>query len=299
MLLERLGVAPWRAGLVLLVGIGLLHAPALAAGSTRAQPGPFAAANAAAQKPPAPKASANRSTKPVGTANRQKKSDGAVARRSRADAKAPREGTARQQARTRSAKATPPGRRAASSQAIARDAKASPRAKARGQQVQRGQAVAGSGMRAPKRRGTNRLTPPAPPRPSFAQIYGLHETDDALDLKSSVALVVDQETDEVLFSKNSDAVLPIASITKLMTALVVTEAGLPLDETLAVGLEDVAATAGSRSRLQPGTRLSRGEMLHLALMSSENRAAHVLGRTYPGGPQAFVAAMNRKNKRSA
>lgn len=149
-------------------------------------------------------------------------------------------------------------------------------------------------MRAPKRRAANRLAPAAPARPSFGQLYGLHQTEDALDLKSSVALVVDQETDEVLFSKNSDAVLPIASITKLMTALVVTEAGLPLDEMLAVGPDDVAATAGSRSRLQPGTRLSRGEMLHLALMSSENRAAHVLGRTYPGGPQAFVAAMNRK-----
>jgi serine-type D-Ala-D-Ala endopeptidase (penicillin-binding protein 7) len=85
----------------------------------------------------------------------------------------------------------------------------------------------------------------APPRPSFGQLYGLHATDDALDLKSSVALVVDQETDEVLFSKNSEAVLPIASITKLMAALVLTEASLPLDETLVVSREDVAATASS------------------------------------------------------
>jgi serine-type D-Ala-D-Ala endopeptidase (penicillin-binding protein 7) len=152
--------------------------------------------------------------------------------------------------------------------------------------------VAGSGLRASQRRSSAvRLDPP---RASFGQIYGLHATDDELDLKSSVALVVDQDTNEVLFSKNSGAVLPIASITKLMTALVVTEAGLPLDELLSVAQDDVDATAGSRSRLQMGTQLSRGEMLHLALMASENRAAHVLGRTYPGGPDAFVVSMNRK-----
>jgi serine-type D-Ala-D-Ala endopeptidase (penicillin-binding protein 7) len=134
----------------------------------------------------------------------------------------------------------------------------------------------------------------APPRPSFGQIYGLHATDDALDLKSSVALVIDQDTDEVLFSKNPEAVLPIASITKLMTALVVTEAALPLDEMLVVSQDDVSATAGSRSRLAAGTTLTRGEMLHLSLMASENRAAHVLGRSYPGGIERFVADMNAK-----
>jgi len=131
-------------------------------------------------------------------------------------------------------------------------------------------------------------------RPSFGHQYGLQKTDDALELKSSVALVIDQETDEVLFSKNSQAVLPIASITKLMTALVVTEAGLSLDEGLTVTQEDVDATTGSSSRLKVGTRLTRGEMLHLSLMSSENRAAHVLGRTYPGGIGAFIPAMNHK-----
>jgi D-alanyl-D-alanine endopeptidase (penicillin-binding protein 7) len=130
--------------------------------------------------------------------------------------------------------------------------------------------------------------------PSFGHIYGLQHTADQLALKSSAALVIDQDTDEVLFSKNSEAILPIASITKLMTALVVTEAHLPLDETLAVTQADVDATAGSSSRLRPGIELTRGEMLHLALMSSENRAAHVLGRTYPGGVDDFVAAMNDK-----
>ncbi|MDP2007521.1 MAG: D-alanyl-D-alanine endopeptidase [Rubrivivax sp.] len=139
---------------------------------------------------------------------------------------------------------------------------------------------------------------PVPASPSLGHLYGLQRADDPLDLKSSVALVIDQDTDEVLFSKNPEAILPIASITKLMTALVVTEAGLSLDDTLVVTQDDVNATAGSgaRSRLSVGTALSRGEMLHLALMSSENRAAHVLGRTYPGGITPFITAMNAKAK---
>ena len=133
-----------------------------------------------------------------------------------------------------------------------------------------------------------------PARPSFGQLYGLHNTADSLDLKSSVALVLDQDTNEVLFSKNSQAVLPIASITKLMTAVVVTEAKLPLNEVLTVSQDDVDTEKGSRSRLKVGTQLNREEMLHLALMSSENRAAHALGRNFPGGIDAFVVAMNRK-----
>ncbi len=134
----------------------------------------------------------------------------------------------------------------------------------------------------------------APPRVSVGHRIGLHTTDDPLDLKSSVALVIDQDTQQVLFSKNPDAVLPIASITKLMTALIVTEAQLPLDEVLTISQADVDTEKGSRSRLRVGTQLTRGEMLQLALMSSENRAAHALGRTYPGGLERFVAAMNAK-----
>ncbi|MBI5268481.1 MAG: D-alanyl-D-alanine endopeptidase [Burkholderiales bacterium] len=136
--------------------------------------------------------------------------------------------------------------------------------------------------------------PAVPARQSFGQLAGLHAADDPLDLKSSVAFVLDQETNEVLLSKNDTAVLPIASITKLMTALVVTEAKLPLDEVLTITDEDVDTEKGSSSRLAVGTRLTRGEMLHLALMSSENRAASALGRHYPGGRPAFVAAMNAK-----
>lgn len=134
----------------------------------------------------------------------------------------------------------------------------------------------------------------APAQPSFGQRFGLHEASDPLDLKSSVALVLDQDTNEVLFSKNSQAVLPIASITKLMTALVVTDANLPGDELLTVTSDDIDTEKGSRSRLRVGTQLTREEMLHLALMASENRAANALGRNYPGGLPAFVAAMNRK-----
>ena len=134
----------------------------------------------------------------------------------------------------------------------------------------------------------------APLRPSFGQLAGLHGSRDALELKSSVALVIDQETSEVLFSKNDKAVLPIASLTKLMTGLVVSEAKLSMDEKIVISQADVDTEKGSTSRLSVGTELSRAELLHLALMSSENRAAHALGRSHPGGLPVFVALMNAK-----
>jgi D-alanyl-D-alanine endopeptidase (penicillin-binding protein 7) len=109
-----------------------------------------------------------------------------------------------------------------------------------------------------------------------------------------VALVIDQETNEVLFSKNDAAVLPIASLTKLMTGLVITDANLPMDEVLTITGDDVDRVKGSGSRLAVGSQLTRGELMHLALMSSENRAAHALGRTYPGGLNHFVRLMNAK-----
>ena len=135
-----------------------------------------------------------------------------------------------------------------------------------------------------------------PPRLSFGQIAGLHGAQDALELKSSVALVIDQDTQEVLFSKNHNAVLPIASITKLMTGVIITGARLPMDEIITVTQDDIDTEKGSRSRLKVGASLTRGELLHLALMSSENRAAHALGRTYPGGMASFVSLMNAKAK---
>lgn len=131
-------------------------------------------------------------------------------------------------------------------------------------------------------------------KPSFGQIAGLHGTYDHLDLKSSVAYVIDQDTHEVLLSKNDQVVLPIASITKLMTGLLISGANLPLDESITITQDDVDTEKGSSSRLRVGTTLTRGELLHLALMASENRAAHALGRTYPGGLSVFVELMNAK-----
>lgn len=133
-------------------------------------------------------------------------------------------------------------------------------------------------------------------RASFGHIAGLQSSPDALDLKSSVALVIDQDTSEILFSKNDKAVLPIASLTKLMTGLIISEAHLSMDEVISISQADVDTEKGSRSRLSVGTELSRGELLHLALMSSENRAAHALGRSFPGGLAKFVGLMNAKAK---
>jgi serine-type D-Ala-D-Ala endopeptidase (penicillin-binding protein 7) len=131
-------------------------------------------------------------------------------------------------------------------------------------------------------------------RPSAGQLQGLRATDDPLDLRSSAALVVDQDTDEVLFSKNSEAVLPIASITKLMTAVVVVDAEQSMDEVLRVERVLLDTPRNNRSRLKVGVELTRGELMHLALMSSENRAAYALGANYPGGMDALIAAMNHK-----
>jgi D-alanyl-D-alanine endopeptidase (penicillin-binding protein 7) len=117
---------------------------------------------------------------------------------------------------------------------------------------------------------------------------------DEPSLRSSSALVVDETDGSVLYSKHADVAAPIASITKLMTALVIADAKLPLDEPIEVTKEDRSLHKGASSRLAFGTTLTRGDLLHLALMASENRAAHALGRTYPGGLDAFVHAMNAK-----
>ncbi|WP_415834847.1 D-alanyl-D-alanine endopeptidase [Bordetella bronchialis] len=116
----------------------------------------------------------------------------------------------------------------------------------------------------------------------------------AAALRSSVAYVQDLATSTVLFSKNEDTIRPIASISKLMTALVVVDANQPMDDMLEVTDDDIDRLRHAASRLPVGSRLSRADMLHVALMSSENRAAHALGRYYPGGMPAFVKAMNAK-----
>ena len=113
-------------------------------------------------------------------------------------------------------------------------------------------------------------------------------------LRSSAALVLDATGSSVLYARRSDVAMPIASITKLMTSLVVMEAAQPLDEMIEISVEDASHRRGDLSRLTPGVELSRGDLMHLALMASENRAAHALGRSYPGGLEACVAAMNAK-----
>lgn len=112
------------------------------------------------------------------------------------------------------------------------------------------------------------------------------------DLRSNSVLVLDQTHSSVLYSRRADVAMPIASITKLMTALVVLSAQQPLDEPIEITRDDLHGGRGSHSRLAAGMTLTRGDLIHLALMSSENRAAHALGRSFPGGLPAFVQAMN-------
>ncbi len=118
--------------------------------------------------------------------------------------------------------------------------------------------------------------------------------DGLLHLASSKALVINQLTGEVVYAKNTNEITPIASVTKLMTAMVVLDAQLALDEYIMVSDEDVDMLKGTGSRLAVGTTITRGELMQLALMASENRAASALGRNYPGGTQRFVRAMNQK-----
>ena len=129
---------------------------------------------------------------------------------------------------------------------------------------------------------------------TVGDMAGLDNTVDPLALRSNVAYVVDQNSAEVLFEKNANVALPIASLTKLMTGMVVMDARQDLDEVLRVTDDDVDRHKFSSSRLPVGASMTRRELLHIALMSSENRAASALGRNYPGGINAFVGAMNAK-----
>jgi D-alanyl-D-alanine endopeptidase (penicillin-binding protein 7) len=120
--------------------------------------------------------------------------------------------------------------------------------------------------------------------------------DGTPNLMSSAALVFDQNTGKMLYSKNADTITPIASITKLMTAMIVLDAKLPLDEAITITHEDLDTLKGTRSRLPIGAAFRREDLMRLALMASDNRAASALGRSYPGGIQGFVEAMNTKSK---
>ncbi|MGH8841252.1 MAG: D-alanyl-D-alanine endopeptidase [Advenella sp.] len=120
------------------------------------------------------------------------------------------------------------------------------------------------------------------------------QADNGGIVRSQVAYVVDLTDNRILYSKNADVIRPIASISKLMTALIITTANLNMNEQIIITADDIDRVKKSSSRLSVGTILTRSELLHLALMSSENRAAHALGRTYPGGMDAFVREMNAK-----
>jgi D-alanyl-D-alanine endopeptidase (penicillin-binding protein 7) len=174
--------------------------------------------------------------------------------------------------KSQQAKSSNKPRKSATTKASARSAKSSKSSKARQSLV--------------KRDPTNRM--------SAGTRLGLRSALTDVTLNSSAVLVVDQISGEVLLEKNPSSVLPIASITKLMTALVVAEAELPMDERISITQDDADLEKYSKSRLKVGTQLTRAQVMHLALMSSENRAAHALGRTYPGGMAAFVEAMNIK-----
>jgi len=117
---------------------------------------------------------------------------------------------------------------------------------------------------------------------------------DSLLLKSAGALVLDPTTGQTLYSKNVDEVTPIASITKVMTAMVVLDAKLPLEEAIQITNEDIDLLKNTKSRLPIGSHFRRDDLMRLALMASDNRAASALGRNYPGGLPAFVEAMNTK-----
>ena len=136
----------------------------------------------------------------------------------------------------------------------------------------------------------------APAREAYrpSQRLNVIQPGSAPELYSNVAFVMDQNTGQVLLNKNGHLTAPIASITKLMTAVITMDANLPMDELITITSEDVDRVKRSSSRLAVGSTLSRQELLHLALMSSENRAAHALGRTYPGGLTEAVRAMNMR-----
>jgi D-alanyl-D-alanine endopeptidase (penicillin-binding protein 7) len=252
---------------------------------------------AAAPKPSSPQATA----KPAGSPAKPAASTSPTKSAARP---APAKPAATAQASARKPAASAPTRKATAAQRTARSgppkATERPAAAARADSAARSASPARRAA-APAQRSARVARPQRPaaaPQQRLAQTVeedlDLGGPEDAhLRVQSKAVLVVEPSGREI-YSKNDDLVLPIASITKLMTAVVVLDAGLPLDETLTVSLEDKDFLRNSHSRLDVGSTLSRGDMLRLALMSSENRAAAALARTYPGGTPAFVRAMNAK-----
>ena len=273
-----------RVALALLAGLVAFELPSVAVASGKsATQKPSVSASASARRPAVVPRAVGPARK-VAVATRPVPAGPASARSAPVTSKASaRSAPATSKASARSASAS------ASSNASARSASASSKASVAKQRVS---AAPVRGGRIVKTSFAPRVV--QPPRLSIGQAIGLHQVDDPLDLRSSVAMVIDQQTGETLYQKNADAVLPIASITKVMTAMVVLDAALPMDEMLDVTEADRDTERHSGSRLPMGTKLSRAEMMQLALMSSENRAASALGRHFPGGLPAFVSAMNAK-----
>jgi len=271
-----------RVALALLAGLVAFELPSVAVASGKsATQKPSVSASASARRPAVVPRAVGPARK-VAVATRPVPAGPASARSAPVTSKASaRSAPATSKASARSA--------SASSKASARSASASSKASVAKQRVS---AAPVRGGRIVKTSFAPRVV--QPPRLSIGQAIGLHQVDDPLDLRSSVAMVIDQQTGETLYQKNADAVLPIASITKVMTAMVVLDAALPMDEMLDVTEADRDTERHSGSRLPMGTKLSRAEMMQLALMSSENRAASALGRHFPGGLPAFVSAMNAK-----
>ena len=141
------------------------------------------------------------------------------------------------------------------------------------------------------------LSTPSKTPASALKKYEQKSAQKDFDVQASAALIVNQETGEVIYSKGASDVMPIASISKLMTAMVVLDAKQSLNEKITITADDIDTLKKTSSRLSVGTKLTRRELLHLALMSSENRAAHALARKYQGGEKAFVKAMNAKAKK--
>lgn len=263
--------------------------------SAAARPAPGASGKAAPRS-----AAANQSTGKTSAANRS-------ARPASASTRAVRRTGAAPQAVRKAGTAPQAGRKAGTAPQAGRKAAAAPPS-AR-QRLSRPQRQAAPNAAQPPARAVPARPTVRPQAPAAAlaattgalSTAGLAQPDRApvapqtrLPLHSSVALVVDQQSGEILLDKNPREVLPIASITKLMTAMVVLDARQRLDERLQITREDIDTLRHSGSRLRPGVKLTRGEMLQLALMASENRAANALGRHYPGGMPAFVSAMNAK-----
>lgn len=156
-------------------------------------------------------------------------------------------------------------------------------------------AVRKSGQAANLSKGIGHFASSTPAKPPGG-LAGQHNFRSTEIIRSNAVFVLDEESSEVLLDKNADSAMPIASLTKLMTAIVVIEAGQSMKEVLEITHEDVDRIKYSASRLPVGTKLSRADLMHIALMSSENRAASALGRHFPGGLPAFVDAMNAKAK---